>query len=103
LWALGYLAELNPPDEIANVAREAAILRDKGPQHFAPDARLRPLHDILDQADLYYRLHWAAIELRRKGTPNPKANEEIIMERHRALNWLIRHMGQSWDNTTTDT
>lgn len=103
LWALGYLAELNPPDTLVNVAREGVIFVDKGPQHFAPDARLRPLHEILDQADLYYRLHWAAIHLRLKGTPNPNANEEIVMERHRALNWLIRYLDQSWDNVTTDT
>jgi hypothetical protein len=103
LWSLGYLPELHPPDAIANVPREAAIFADKGPQHFAPDARLRPLHEILDQADLYYRLHWAAIALRLKGASSPNADEEIIMERHRALNWLIRYMGQSWDNVTTDT
>ncbi|MEO7730336.1 MAG: DUF4272 domain-containing protein [Kofleriaceae bacterium] len=34
---------------------------------------------------------------------HPNANEELITERHRALNWLIRYMGQSWDNVTTDT
>jgi len=33
----------------------------------------------------------------------PKANEEIIVERHRALNWLIRYMNQDWDDVTTDT
>lgn len=103
LWALGYLSDLNPPDVVANVPREAAIFADKGPQHFAPDAELRPLHEILDQTDLYYRLHWAVIHLRLKGAPHPSANEQIIMERHRALNWLIRYMGQSWDHVTTDT
>jgi hypothetical protein len=32
-----------------------------------------------------------------------KLNEEIIGERHRALNWLIRYMDQEWDEITTDT
>jgi hypothetical protein len=103
LWALGYLPKLNPPDRIANVPAEVAILRDKGPERFMKDVKLRPLSEILDQADLYYRLHWAAIELRLKGQRNEKINEEIIMERHRALNWLIRYMNQSWDDVTTDT
>lgn len=103
LWALGYLPKLNPPDQIANVPAEIGIIRDKGPERFTKDVKLRPMSEILDQADLYYRLHWAAIELRLKGQRNEKANEEIIMERHRALNWLIRYMNQSWDDVSTDT
>jgi hypothetical protein len=103
LWALGYLPALNPPNRIADVGREVGIVRDKGLEGFAKDATLRPLHEILDQADLYYRLHWAAIELRLKGKKHDVANEEIILERHRALNWLIRYMDQAWDEITTDT
>jgi hypothetical protein len=30
-------------------------------------------------------------------------NGEIIVERHRALNWLIRYQGQDGDHVTTDT
>ena len=48
-------------------------------------------------------MNWAAVDLRIKGQPSPKANEEIIVERHRALNWLIRYMNQDWDDVTTDT
>jgi hypothetical protein len=103
LWALGYLPGLNPPDRIADVAKEAAILRDKGPEGFTKDAKLRPMAEILDQNDLYYRLHWAVIDLRLKNRASDKANEEIIMERHRALNWLVRYMNQAWDDVTTDT
>ena len=103
LWALGYVVELNPPDVIADVPREGAILADKGPRQFAADATLRPLHEILDQADLHYCLHWATRHLRLRGGSSPNADAEITMERHRALNWLIRYMGQSWDNVTMDT
>jgi hypothetical protein len=103
LWALEYLERLNPPNKIADVVDEIGIIRDKGPAHFIKDARIRHLGEILDQADLYYRLHWAAIELRLKGERDAGIDEEIIMERHRALNWLIRYMNQSWDEVTTDT
>ena len=54
-------------------------------------------------ADLYYRLHWAAIELRIKGKASDQVDEGIIRERHRALNWLIRYLNQEWDDVTTDT
>jgi hypothetical protein len=102
LWALGYLPALNPPSQPAEVGKEVGIIRDQGRTEFANRARLRPLREILEQADLYYRLHWAASELRRKGTASDKVDEEIVVERHRALNWLIRHLDQAWDDVTTD-
>lgn len=103
LWALGYLPALNPPNRVADVASDVKIVKDKGPQGFARDAKLRPLSEILDQNDLYYRLDWAAVDLRIKGKTSERANEEIIVERHRALNWLVRYMNQAWDDVTTDT
>jgi hypothetical protein len=104
LWALGYLPELNPPDKLADVPKEISLLREKGVAGLAREAKPRSTSELLDQADYYYRLHWGAIELRiKKSPPNPRANEEIIQERHRALNWLTRYLNQSWDDVTTDT
>jgi len=103
LWALGYLDELQPPNTICDVANEVGILREHGPEAFFENARLRSQDEILDAADLYYRLHWAAIELRLNGKSSPHIDEGIIRERHRALNWLIRYMNAEWDDVTTDT
>jgi hypothetical protein len=80
-----------------------ALIRKSDPKSFVVDAKSRPLPELLDMADFYYRLHWAAIDLRLKGQKSDVANEEIIQERHRALNWLIRYMDQEWDDVTTDT
>jgi hypothetical protein len=103
LWALGYLPALKPPHEIADVASEVKPIYQHGRAGLAKHARLRPLDEILDQADLYYRLGWAAVEMRLVGETSDVANGEIIVERHRALNWLIRYQGQDWDDVTTDT
>ncbi len=103
LWALGYVDQLQPAHEICDVAGEVGIIRDAGGEQFIAKANLRPLSEVLDMADLYYHLHWAAVELRINGKESPAANEEIIAERHRALNWLIRYMNQDWDDVTTDT
>jgi hypothetical protein len=43
----------------------------------------------------------AAKRATAKGTT--ARNGEIIVERHRALNWLIRYQGQDGDHVTTDT
>jgi hypothetical protein len=103
LWSIGYLRELLPPDTQAQVDQEVSILRDKGAEAFIAHAKLRPADEIVEQLDFYYRAHWAATDLRLKGTPNKKLNEEIVQERHRALNWLVRFRDQAWDDVTTDT
>lgn len=103
LWALGYVPELNAPNQIADVGPEVRIFKSRGAEKFRSEAKLRPASEILEQADLYYRLLWAAVELRIKGKKNPAIDEEIIEERLRALNWLIRYMNQEWDDVTTDT
>jgi hypothetical protein len=103
LWALGYLPGLMPPNRTVNVSDESAIIVQRGPNGFAAGAHARPLSEILDMADLYYRLHWAATDLRIHGKKSDKVNSEITEERLRALNWLVRYMNQDWDDVTTDT
>jgi hypothetical protein len=103
LWALGHIDKLKPANTICDVANEVGLIREAGPEAFVSKARLRPLAEILDMADLYYRLNWAAVDLRIKGKKSDKIDEEIIQERHRALNWLIRYMNQEWDDVSTDT
>jgi hypothetical protein len=103
LWALGHIDKLKPANTICDVAHDVGLIRDAGPQAFVSKAKLRPLGEILDMADIYYRLHWAATELRINGKKSDKIDGGIIRERHRALNWLIRYMNQEWDDVTTDT
>jgi len=103
LWALSFNDELQPNNEICDVKNDIGHIAGVKWEDFLAKAKLRSQSEILEQADLYYRLHWAAIDLRINGKTSDKCNEEIIAERHRALNWLIRYMGQDWDSVTTDT
>ena len=103
LWSLGHIEKLQPPNHLCDVPADLLIIRNLGREKLSSTAHPRPLSEILDQADYYYRLHWAVVELRLHGKNSDKANEEIIDERHKALNWLIRYMGQDWDEITTDT
>ena len=103
LWALGHIAELKPPNEICDVPNDVGVVMDMGATGLINDSVLRSQSEILDMADYYYRLHWAAIELRIKGKQSAQIDEGIIRERHRALNWLIRYQAQAWDEVTTDT
>jgi hypothetical protein len=103
LWAINAKDRLSAPNVVCPVADDAKAIKNLGPVDFVPKAKLRSTGEIVDAADLYYRLHWAAIELRLKGIKSEKVDEEIVRERHRALNWLIRYMNQDWDHVTTDT
>jgi hypothetical protein len=103
LWAMQERDGIAEPNQVCSVPEDMKLIKRAGPAKFVSGAKLRPATEILDMADLYYRLHWAAIDLRLKGKKSPKIDEEIIRERHRALNWLIRYMGQGWDDVATDT
>jgi hypothetical protein len=97
-WALQLIDEpLGPPSTYCDTPRVETIASD------APDLTangLRTTNDILNQADLAYRYHWAAFEDRQNadGLILPVAGE-----RHQALNWLIRVGDADWDDVPTDT
>jgi hypothetical protein len=104
LWALGFSEELGRPDTIVDVPMAVGILRDLGRDGFVSKAKLRSMDDILDQADLIYRYHWAVTDARINGRQPPaELAGGIVYERHYALNWLIRYMDQDWDDISTDT
>jgi hypothetical protein len=104
LWALGYVDELDKPVASCDVRKAVAIMKDRTARRFISDSRLRPLGRILDEADLVYRYHWAIVDARLKGQPAPSGlDQDVIMERHYALNWLIGYMDQEWDDISTDT
>lgn len=104
LWALGYIEELNKPTEICDVRRAVKLMQERSTEQFIADAKLRPLSEILDQADRIYRYHWAVVDARINGREPPASLEPgVTMERHYALNWLIGYMDQEWDDISTDT
>lgn len=104
LWALGYIDELVSPSEVCDVAHDVRIIALKTREDFIKEAKVRSKKEILDQADLIYRLHWATTNARINGKETPaKLNGSVVYERHYVLNWLINYMDQDWDDVSTDT
>jgi hypothetical protein len=104
LWALGYIDTLSYPDKTCNVADDVKIIYELKEKGFRQKAKLRSKKEILDQADLILRLHWACVSARVKGEQPPGGlDKSVVFERHHTLNWLINYMEQMWDNVTTDT
>lgn len=105
LWALGYVEELAFPDEICNVSTAIDALRSAGDYDtFYQNAVVRSKQEILDQADLIYRYDWACVDARiNNRTVAGGLNDGVVVERHRALNWLVCYMEDDWDDVSTDT
>ena len=99
-WCLG-LVDLDPffgcDDDLAGHFPKPYA----DPTDFISNSVLRPFEDIYRQADLHYRLHWAARNARLTGRDS-NVSEGLISERRRALDWVIG-VEADWDEIPLDT
>lgn len=104
LWSLGYVEQLGAPSSVCDVPRAVNFMKDRTAAEFIAQSKLRPMSEILDEADRIYRYHWAVVDQRLKGAKPPAGPDpDVTQERHYALNWLIGYMDQEWDDVSTDT
>ncbi len=71
------------------------------PSDFIASAKLRPFDEIYREADLHYRLHWAARSSRLGNVESP-VGEGLIRERRKALDWVVG-VEEDWDEVPADT
>ena len=71
------------------------------PSTFIATSQLRPFDEIYQQADLHYRLHWAARNARLLDERSVLI-EELIMARRKSLDWVIG-VEDDWDEVSLDT
>lgn len=105
-WALGLTDDLFWPARICDVPGTVQLLKGcQTMEELLAAARLRPRKELLEQADLIYRLHWACVDARVMNLPAPQGLEEgVVMERHRALFWLAGCDGMCpWDDVDLST
>jgi hypothetical protein len=104
LWALGNFQTLSFPTTICNFSNYSNLPDlEVDPTPWIENSKLRDKEDILNQTDLIYRIHWATRDAGLKGKTMPAGlSEDIVMERHFALNWLTVY-AEDWDEITTDT
>lgn len=104
LWSVGLIDKLGSVREAYDPTPMIALLNDNSRAQLLARAKLRSKREILDQADLIYRYRWALVDARANGRPAPAGlNDDVAMERHQALNWLIYHAEQEWDEVSLDT
>jgi hypothetical protein len=104
LWALGYRDALGSPTAPTDGPVIAQLIRSHTLAQLREEARPRTPSEILDEADLLYRYHWAVVDAAIAGRYPPAGlSGDVIMEWHQALNWLIGYQGAAWDDVQTDT
>jgi hypothetical protein len=104
LWALGYIDALSIPNQTCDIVRAVACMRDRNnTQSFMNDAKLRPLSQLLDQADLIFRYHWSVTDAEQNQRDIPAGLQaNVVNQRLGALSWLIRYTDKEWDDFSVD-
>lgn len=103
-WALGRQEELSLATAICDVAELARSVLSTDADAAIAGGQLRPLPAILDALDLHYRLHWLVRQARLdQREPPADLDAGVVLERHRALNWLVRFGEADWDDVDTPT
>ncbi|MEO1138653.1 MAG: DUF4272 domain-containing protein [Pseudomonadota bacterium] len=103
LWSIGLIEDLPATDQIIPAGDLGNIFRQLGPEGLYAAANLRPQSELLDAADLAYRINWAATDARVNALPAPAGvDPSIAFERHYAFNWLYGYAGLAWDDMKTD-
>lgn len=104
LWALGVFEELPFADQICDVPAIAEKMIGGDQAGFVNDASLKDVSKILDVLDLHFRLHWIVRQARVQEQEIPAGVDGgVVMERHYALNWLVRFEDADWDNVDVPT
>lgn len=104
-WALGLVEELEFPDHTCDVPLVVNALRKcDSISKLLAKSKPRSPRELLDACDLTSCLHWACVSVRRHGLSEPAGmNTGVVIERHKALNWLTGFgNGASWDEVKAD-
>ncbi len=101
LWALGLLEQISYPDTLVNPDEITSIISSSDSYNdFVQKCDFRSVEEILDLADLTYRYNWYCVDAQIEGE-EPKINSEVVVERYRALKWLLTD--EKWDKVDVNT
>ena len=101
LWTLGLIDEVTFPDTLVEPDSVTAVVSAcDSYREFLEKCKIRSGDEVLDLADLTYRYNWYCVES-KINDEEPIMNAEVVMERHRALNWLLSD--EKWDKVEINT
>jgi len=104
-WALGFVDELEFPSNICDVTLMFQLMKDNPTfGELVEKAKLRSKVELLDMADYIYCLRWASVDAYVNEQPQPAdMSYSVLVERHRAINWLTLKEELDFDTVALDT
>lgn len=106
-WCAGLLESGELPTEESSVKPMLHLFPSGAevPERLRGAIKPRGKAEVLDRADLLYRLHWAVRDAKLTGVPAPEGIDGgVVQEWHRAVNWMIGYGEEDdWDQVGTDT
>ena len=119
-YACGFIeGDLDYPSEASDCTSIVKmIIECKDRDDLMSHIKMKPSEDILDRADLIYRMDWACVEARIRSAPkfldkllkknsrniSGSLDHEVVVEQHKGYNWIIGAYGsEEWDNVSADT
>lgn len=105
LWITSKVDTIEFPTDEVDATKIVPIIPEimESCKEFIKTSKLRSTSEILDMADLLYRLHWSTRNAYLNNLPMPAdLDEGVIRERHYAINWVI-YNAKEWDEITTNT
>lgn len=106
-WVCGFIdGELDYPDNASNTEFMIPIIMEsKDFSSLMKKVTMKDSSEILDNADVIYRMDWACVDARIKGMSSPAdLDAEVVVEQHKGFNWIIgAYASDDWDNISADT
>lgn len=89
MWTLGLIDKPNSDKECNVEQLDKFFFNIKSYDELSSQCSIKSKEEILEQADLLFRYHWACRETRMQGKQLPQLNEMIVQEQRRALEWIL--------------
>lgn len=106
-WACGFKKKLDFPDEMTDTREQINLIGSCGNfDALMKCVKMRTASEILDAADLIFRMDWACVEAGIKDDPEIMGDlsPDVVVEQHKGLNWLIgAYDAVNWDTVAPNT
>ena len=106
-WACGFWKELDYPKDMTDTSELVTLI--DGCDDFdelMKNVKMRSASEMLDLADLLFRMDWACVEARIKNDPSIMGDlsPDVVVEQHKGINWIIGAYGaENWDTVAPHT
>lgn len=105
-WACGFLSERRYPEAPSSYAEVVRIIDGcAGFASLRSRVQMRPEEEILDAADLIYRMDWACVDaMIKQENISGNLSYDVVMEQHKGFNWMIgAYDAENWDDVKPHT